>query len=191
MPMRRSRAGIPTRWSESKRMRSFSEMRPRPGFSKPAMQRNSMDLPAPEAPRMLSGVSVARNATSSVNSASFFSIWTSRATSVLSPAFAAQALRVRPIVKSAQQRDGDADVHSAPGHGTLNFVCFHGKIDRDGDCFGFSRDISGEHQGSAEFSQGARERKNRTGQHSWPGERQGDFAKNTGFGCAQGARGLQ
>src|SRR5580658_3157306 len=145
MPMRRSRAGIPTRWSESKRMRSFSEMRPRPGFSKPAMQRNSIDLPAPEAPRMLSGVSVALKATSSVNSASFFSIWTSRVTSVLSPAFAAEALRVRPVVEPAEQCDGDADVHGAPGHGALNFVCFDGKINRDGDCFGFSWDISGEH----------------------------------------------
>src|ERR1700733_5538930 len=189
--MRRWRAGIPTRWDESKRTRSFSMMRPRPGLSKPAMQRNSMDLPAPEAPRMLSGVSVARNATSSVNSASFFSIWTSRAMSVLPPAFAAQALRMRPIVKPAKQRDGDADVHGAPGQGMLNFVCFHGKIDRDGDCFGFSWDISGEHQGRAELSERARERKNRTGQHPWPGQRQGDFAKNTGFGCAQGARGLQ
>src|ERR1700684_1736710 len=190
MPMRRSRAGTPTRWAESKRTRSFSAMRPRPGFSRPALQRNSMDLPAPDAPRMLSGVSVARNATSSVNSASFFSTWTSKVTSELPPACAAQALRVRPIVKPAQQRDRDADVHRAPGHGALNFVCFHGKIDRDGDCLGFSWDVSGEHQGSAEFSEGARERKNRTGQHSGPGERQGDFAKNTGFGCAQGARGL-
>ena len=87
--------------SESKRTRSFNVMRPRLGRSRPAMQRNSMDLPAPDAPRMLSGVSVARNATSSVKSASFFSIWTSRVTSVLSPALAAQALRVRPVVQTA------------------------------------------------------------------------------------------
>src|SRR5580658_11871 len=157
MPMRRSRAGIPTRCAESKSIRSFRVMRPRPGFSRPAMQRNNMDLPAPDAPRMLSGVSVARNATSSVKSASFFSIWTSRVTSVLPPTFAAQTLRVRPVVKPAEQDDGDAHVHGAPGHGTLDFVCFDGEINRDGNCFGFARDISGEHQSSAKFTQGARE----------------------------------
>src|SRR5580692_3989740 len=132
------------------------------------MQRNSMDLPAPDAPRMLSGVSVAWNETSSVKSASFFSIWTSRVTSVLAPALAPQTLRVRPVVQTAQQRDGDADVHGAPGHGTLDFVCFHGKINRDGNRFGFPRDISGEHQGRTKFSQRAREGKNCTRQHSGP-----------------------
>src|SRR5271170_8046038 len=145
MPMRRSRAGIPTWCSESKRMRSFNVMRPRLGFSRPAMQRNSMDFPAPDAPRMLSGVSVARNETSNVNSASCFSIWTSRVTLVLSPALAAQALRVRPVVKTGEQRDRDAYIHGAPGHGALDFVCFDGKIDRDGNGFGFSGDISGKH----------------------------------------------
>src|SRR5271156_4659137 len=114
-------------------MRSFNATRPRPGFSRPAIQRNSMDLPAPDAPRMLSGVSVAWNETSSVKSVSFFSIWTSRVTSVLPPALAPQTLGVRPVVKTAQKRDGDADVHGAPGHGALNFVCFHGKINRDGN----------------------------------------------------------
>src|SRR5271154_236165 len=158
MPMRRSRAGIVTRCAESKRMRSLRAMRPRLGFSRPAMQRSSMDFPAPDAPRMLNGDSVARNETSSVKSASFFSIWTSRVTSVLSPALAPQTLRVRPVVKPAQQRDGDAHVHGAPGHGALDFVGLHGEINRNGNCFSFSRNISSEHQGCAEFSEGAGKR---------------------------------
>src|SRR5277367_6604630 len=191
MPMRRSRAAIPTRRSESKRIRSFSVMRPSPGCSSPAMQRNSMDLPAPDAPRMLSGDSPARNATSSVNSASFFSIFTSRVTSVLPPTFAPQTLRVRPVVKSAQQNDGDSHVHGAPCHGPLDFVCFHRKINRDGNCFGFSGNISGEHQGGAEFSQRARKGKNRARQHTRPRQRQRHFAKNSRFGCAQCSRRLQ
>src|ERR1700722_9806453 len=161
MPMRRSRAGIPTRRSESKRTRSFNVMRPRAGRSRPAMQRNSMDLPAPEAPRMLSGASVARNATSSLKSASFFSIWTSRLTSMLSPTLAPQTLRVRPVVKPSQQRDRYAHVHGAPGHGALDFVSFHGKINRDGNCFGFSRNVSREHQRRAEFSERTRKGENR------------------------------
>src|SRR5580704_8270562 len=133
MPMRRSRAGIPTRCAESKRVRSFKVMRPWVGRSRPATQRKSMDFPAPDAPRMLSGASVARKATLSVKSASFFSIWTSRVTSVLPPTLAAQALRVRPVVKAAEQDDGNAHVHGAPGHGALDFVRFHGEINRDGD----------------------------------------------------------
>src|SRR5271169_4955855 len=136
-------------------MRSFNVIRPRPGRSRPAMQRSSMDLPAPDAPRMLNGDSVARNETSSVKSASFFPMWTSRVTSVLSPALAAQTLRVRPVVEPAQQRDGDAHVHGAPGHGALDFVGLHGEINCDGNCFGFSWNISGEHQGGAELSEGA------------------------------------
>src|SRR6202522_3807590 len=103
-------------------------MRPRSGRSTPAMQRNSMDFPAPDAPRTLSGVSVARKATSSVNSANCFSICTSRVTSVLPLALAAQTLRMRPVVKPAQQDDGDAHIHGAPRHGALDFIGFHGKI---------------------------------------------------------------
>src|SRR5271170_2782278 len=191
MPMRRSRAGIATRCAESKRMRSLRAMRPRLGFSRPAMQRSNMDLPAPDAPRMLNGDSVAWNETSSVKSASFFSIWTSRVTSVVSPALAAQTLRVRPVVEPAQQCDGDAHVHGAPGQSALDFVGLHGKINCDGNCFGFSWNISGEHQGCAEFSEGAGEGKNGARQDARPGERQRDFAENARFGCAEGACGLQ
>lgn len=71
------------------------------------MHRSSIVLPAPDAPRMLSGASAAWNFSASVKFASFFSIFTSRGISGVPPGC---ALRVGPIVKTGQQSEGKGDV---------------------------------------------------------------------------------
>src|ERR1700735_255219 len=172
------------RWSESNKTRSCNETRPRPGCSKPAIHLSNMVFPAPDGPRMLSGVSEALNATLSWKSGSCFSICTSSAISTRHPASTPESLRARPVIQTAQKSQRNYDVNCAPCKGTLHFVCFHREIDGDRNRFGPAGDVPRNHQRGAEFSQRARKRKYGAGKHSRPCERQRDFAEYAPIRCA-------
>src|ERR1700680_92241 len=111
------------------------------------MQRRSMVLPAPDGPRMLSGASSAVNDTFSVKSTSFFAIWISSVTSAPRPTGAPRASCVRPVVESAQQREGNQQIDHTPNHRPPKIVCFHSEVDGDGNRCCPSGYVSGENQG--------------------------------------------
>src|SRR5579863_5038669 len=142
------------------------------------MQRKSIVLPAPEAPKILKGAAGARNSTSKVKSASFFSICTSSVTSAPPPTLAPQPLRVRPVIKPAQQRDRNSHVRRAPAQRLPDLVRFHRKINRDRNRLRPPGNVSRKHQSRAEFAERPRETQNRPRQRARPRQRHRHLAKN-------------
>src|SRR6202050_175750 len=177
--------------SESNKIRPFNATRPRPGLCNPAMHCSNIVLPAPEAPRMLSGASDAQNETFSWKSGSSFSIWTSSAISTRHPTGASKSLRASPVIQAAKKSERNYNIHSAPGQRTLRFIGFHCKINGDWNRLRLAGNVSSDHQRGAEFPESARKRKYRAGQHARPSKRKRDFPRYAPFRCAQWSRGLQ
>src|SRR5580704_14950469 len=171
------------RWSESNKTRSCNEIRPRPGCSKPAIHLSNMVFPAPDGPRMLSGVANALNATLSWKSGSCFSTCTSSAISTRHPASTPEPLRARPVIEAAQKSQRNYDVYCAPHEGTLHFVGFHCEINGDRNRLGSAGDVSRNHQRGAEFPKRARKRKHRAGEDPRPCQRQRDFLEHAPIRC--------
>src|ERR1700691_118471 len=177
--------------SESNKIRSFNATRPRPGLCNPAMHCSNIVLPAPEAPRMLSGASDAQNETLSWKSGRSFSIWTSSAMSTCHPTSASKSLRARPVIQAAKESERNYNIHGAPGQRTLRFIGFHRKINGDWNRLRLPGDVSSDHQRGTEFPESASKREYRAGQHSRPSKRQRDFPKYAPFRCTQCSRGVQ
>src|ERR1700685_837084 len=177
--------------SESNKIRSFNATRPRPGLCNPAMHCSNIVLPAPEAPRMLSGASDAQNETLSWKSGRSFSIWTSSAMSTCHPTSASKSLRARRVIQAAKESERNYNILGAPGQRTLRFIGFHRKINGDWNRLRLGGNISSDYQRGTEFPERARKRKYGAGQHAGPSKRQLDFPKYPPFRCAQRSRGLQ